>query len=178
MKTLPSAVSGSNAIRRILFSIFSDYRCFSTMQPVLRLSAQYYLLPQVVLDAVQCTSTSVLSLYSPGTSITINLVPTYPSSLLITCPYHVNLLSCTFVFHLIILFFILSSWTTPYIHLNIPICLTSKFVCPCLDPRIYTYWSYCCLVYFPLDSCWFFAHRVLLICTLFHFVSILVVLWL
>ena len=148
------------------------------MQPVLRLSAQYYLLPHVVLDAVQCTSTSAstLSLYSPGTSITITLLPTYPSSLLITCPYHVNLLSCTFVFHLIILFFILSSFMSskhpsqhPHSH-HIEVLLSMS------RPRIYTNWSYCCLVYFPLDSCWFFAHRELLICTLFHFVSILVVL--
>ena len=31
----------------------------------------------------------------PGTSITIALLPTYSSSLLITCPYNFNLLSCT-----------------------------------------------------------------------------------
>ena len=33
----------------------------------------------------------------PGTSITITLFPTYSSSLLNTCPYHFNLLSCTFL---------------------------------------------------------------------------------
>ena len=32
----------------------------------------------------------------PGTSILITLLPTYSSSLLETCPYHFNLLSCTF----------------------------------------------------------------------------------
>ena len=32
----------------------------------------------------------------PGTSIPIPLLPTYSSSLLNTCPYHFNLLSCTF----------------------------------------------------------------------------------
>ena len=33
----------------------------------------------------------------PGTSIAITLFPTYSSSLLNTCPYHFNLLSCTFL---------------------------------------------------------------------------------
>ena len=33
----------------------------------------------------------------PGTSIPITLLPTYSSSLLNTCPYHFNLLSCTFL---------------------------------------------------------------------------------
>ena len=33
----------------------------------------------------------------PGTSIAITLLPTYSSSLLNTCPYHFNLLSCTFI---------------------------------------------------------------------------------
>ena len=33
----------------------------------------------------------------PGTSIAITLLPTYSSSLLSTCPYHFNLLSCTFL---------------------------------------------------------------------------------
>ena len=33
----------------------------------------------------------------PGTSIAITLLPMYSSSLLSTCPYHFNLLSCTFL---------------------------------------------------------------------------------
>ena len=33
----------------------------------------------------------------PGTSTPITLFPTYSSSLLETCPYHFNLLSCTFL---------------------------------------------------------------------------------
>ena len=34
---------------------------------------------------------------SPGTSLTITLLPTYSSSLFITCTLHFNLLSCTFL---------------------------------------------------------------------------------
>ena len=52
----------------------------------------------------------------PGTSIPVALLPTYSSSLLNTCPYHFNLLSCTFldisptfVVPLILSFLILSS---------------------------------------------------------------------
>ena len=63
----------------------------------------------------------------PCTSIAITLLPTYSSSLLSTCPYHFNLLSCTFldisptfVVPLILSFLILSSLVTPLIHLNIP----------------------------------------------------------
>ena len=63
----------------------------------------------------------------PGTSIPITLFPTYSSSLLETCPYHFNLLSCTFldisptfVVPLILSFLILFILVTPLIHLNIP----------------------------------------------------------
>ena len=70
----------------------------------------------------------------PGTSIAITLLPTYSSSLLNTCPYHFNLLSCTFldisptfVVPLILSFLILSSLVTPLIHLNILISATSNF---------------------------------------------------
>ena len=67
----------------------------------------------------------------PGTSIPVTLLPTYSSSLLNTCPYHYNLLSCTFldisptfVVSLILSFVILSSLVTPLIHLNILISAT------------------------------------------------------
>ena len=57
----------------------------------------------------------------PGTSIAITLLPTYSSSLLSTCPYHFNLLSCTFldisptfVVPLILSFLILSSLVKLY----------------------------------------------------------------
>ena len=70
----------------------------------------------------------------PGTSIAITLLPTYSSSLLSTCPYHFNLLSCTFLYispifvvTLILSFLILSSLVTPLIHLNILISATSNF---------------------------------------------------
>ena len=70
----------------------------------------------------------------PGTSITITLLTTYSSSLLNTCPYHFNLLYCTFlemsatfVVPLILSFLILSSLVTPFIHLNILISATSNF---------------------------------------------------
>ena len=70
----------------------------------------------------------------PGTSIPITLLPTYSSSLLNTCPYHFNLLSCTFldisptlVVPLILSFLILSSLVTPLIHLTILISATSNF---------------------------------------------------
>ena len=70
----------------------------------------------------------------PGTSIPITLLPTYSSSLLNTCPYHFNLLSCTFldisptfVVPLILSFLILSSLVTPLIHHNIIISATSIF---------------------------------------------------
>ena len=69
----------------------------------------------------------------PGTSIAITLLPTYSSSLLNICPYHFNLLSCTFfdisptfVVPLILSFLILSSLVTPLIHLNL-ISATSNF---------------------------------------------------
>ena len=68
----------------------------------------------------------------PG--IPITLVPTHSSSLLNTCPYHFNLLSCTFldisptfVVPLILSFLILSSLVTSLIHLNILISATSNF---------------------------------------------------
>ena len=70
----------------------------------------------------------------PGTYIPITLLPTYSSSLLKTCPYHVILLSCTFLdisptfgVPLILSFLILSSLVTPLIHLNILISPTSNF---------------------------------------------------
>ena len=70
----------------------------------------------------------------PGTSIPITLLPTYSFSLLNTCPYHFNLLSCTFlaiyptfVAHLILSFLILSSLVTPLIHFNSLISATSNF---------------------------------------------------
>ena len=66
----------------------------------------------------------------PGNSITITLLPTYSSSLLNTCPYHFNLVSCTsldisptFVVPPILSFLILSSLVTPLIHLK-----TSSFL--------------------------------------------------
>ena len=69
----------------------------------------------------------------PSTSIVITLLPTYSSSLLYTCPYHFNLLSCTFldisptfVVPLILSCLILSSLVTPLIHLNILISATSN----------------------------------------------------
>ena len=69
-----------------------------------------------------------------GTSIAITLLPTYSSSLLSECPYHFNLLSCTFldisptiVVPLILSFIILSSLVTPLFHLNILISATSNF---------------------------------------------------
>ena len=70
----------------------------------------------------------------PGTSIAIILLPTYSSSLLSTCQYHFNLLSCTFldisptpVVPLILSCLNLSSLVTPHIHLNILISPTSNF---------------------------------------------------
>ena len=70
----------------------------------------------------------------PGTSIVTTILPTYSSSLLNTCPYHFNLLSCTFldisptfVVPLILSFLILSILVTPLIHLNILISATSNF---------------------------------------------------
>ena len=68
----------------------------------------------------------------PGTSITITLLPTYSSSHLNTCPYHFNLLSCTF---LDISLLILPSLVTPLIHLNILISAT---------PNLVTAYSNCC----------------------------------
>ena len=74
----------------------------------------------------------------PGTSIAITLLPTYSSSLLKTCPYHFNLLSCTFfditptfVAPLMLSFLILSSLVTPLIHLNILISATSNLIFCC-----------------------------------------------
>ena len=70
----------------------------------------------------------------PGTSIAMTLLPTYSYSLLNTCQYHINLLSCTFlaisptfVVPLILSFLILSSLVTPLVHLNILISATSNF---------------------------------------------------
>ena len=71
----------------------------------------------------------------PGTSIPITLFPKYSSSLPETCPYHFNLLSCTFldishtfVVPLILSFLILSILVTPLIHLNIIISATSNLM--------------------------------------------------
>ena len=70
----------------------------------------------------------------PCTSIAITLLPTHSSSLISTCPYHFNLLSCTFldisptfVVPIILSFLILSSLVTPLIHLIILISATSNF---------------------------------------------------
>ena len=67
----------------------------------------------------------------PGTSIPNTLFPAYSSSLLETCPYHFNLLSCTFldisptfVVPLILSFLILSILVTLF-HANIVLYLTS-----------------------------------------------------
>ena len=100
----------------------------------------------------------------PGTPIPITLLPTYSSSLLNTCAYHVYLLSCTFldipttfVVPLILSILILSSLVTPLIHLNIRVSATSNaFYCDIFTvPRlntIYHCWYYNCIVYFPLHS--------------------------
>ena len=70
----------------------------------------------------------------PGTSIAITLLHMYSSALLSTCPYHFNLLSCTFLdisptsaVPLILSFLILSSFVNPLIHINILISATSNF---------------------------------------------------
>ena len=70
----------------------------------------------------------------PGTSIPITLFPTFSSSPPKACPYHFNLLSCTFldisptfVVPLILSFLILSILVTPLIHLNILNSSTSNF---------------------------------------------------
>ena len=101
----------------------------------------------------------------PGTSIAITLLPTYPSSLLNTCPYHFNLLSCTFldisltfVVPLILSFPILSSLVTLRIHLNILIFATPNFFsCAFFTPQVSAPYIIAGLTtllytYFPLDS--------------------------
>ena len=72
----------------------------------------------------------------PSTPIPITILPTYSSSLLNTCPYYFNLVSCTFldiyptfVIPLILSFLIPSSLVTPLIHLNILISAKSNFFC-------------------------------------------------
>ena len=67
----------------------------------------------------------------PWTSISLVLLPTWSSSLLSRCPYHLSLPSCTYfdisttlVDPLIYSFLILSSLVTPDIHLNILISAT------------------------------------------------------
>ncbi len=93
----------------------------------------------------------------------ITLLPTYYSSLLNTCPYHFNLLSCIFldISPTFAVPLILSSLVTPLIHLNILISATSNyFSCFLHCPRLGTVhhcWSYNCLVYFLLDSKLFFG---------------------
>ena len=85
-------------------------------------------------------------------------------SLRITCPYHFNLLSCTFfvipptfVVHLILSFLFLSSLVTPHIHRSILISATSNlFSCAFVNAHVsvqYTNqcWSYHCSVHLPLD---------------------------
>ena len=75
-----------------------------------------------------------LSFFSPAPpSPSLSCLRTYSSSLPSPCPYHFNLLSCTFldisptfVVPLILSFLILSSMVTPRIHLNILISATSK----------------------------------------------------
>ena len=93
-----------------------------------------------------------------GTSININLLPTYSSSHLNTCPYHFNLLSCSFLdisptcaMPVFISFLILSNLMTPLIHHNILIqlLLLCFLHCPSLG-TVHHCWSYNRLVYFPL----------------------------
>ena len=105
----------------------------SSFSPVLRFLPCQFSLLQVVPDVIHLRFGLPLLLF-PGTSIAINLLPTYSSSLLSTCPYHFNLLSCTFmdisptfVVPLILSFLILSSLLTPLIHRNILISATSNF---------------------------------------------------
>ena len=105
--------------------------------PVLRFLQWQFSLRQVGIDVIHHLRFSFPILPFPGTSITITLLLTYSSSLLNTCPYHLNLLSCTFtdisptlVVHLILSFLILSSLVTPLIHLNTLISATSNiFFC-------------------------------------------------
>ena len=92
-----------------------------------------------------------------GISIPNTLFPTYSSSLLETCPYHFNLLSCTFldisptfVVPLILSFLILSILVTPLIHLNILISATSNFFsCAFFTAHVSAPYI---IVYFPFDS--------------------------
>ena len=87
----------------------------------------------------------------------------YSSSLLNTCPYHINLLlSCTFLDNSptfavpqIISLLILSSLVTPHIYLNILISATSTFFSSAFfngTDTVHHCWSYNRLVYFSLDS--------------------------
>ena len=81
----------------------------------------------------------------PCTFITIALLPTQCSSLLITCPYHFDLLSWTFfvipytfVVPLILSFLILSSFVTPHSHRSILISATSDlFSCAFFNAHVY-----------------------------------------
>ena len=107
---------------------------FPLLWPVLRVLPWQFFLRQVVLDAFRPLPIWSSSPSFTRTSIPITILPTYSSSLLNTCPYHFNLLCCTFldisptfVVPLIISFIILSSLVTPLIHLNILISATSNF---------------------------------------------------
>ena len=96
----------------------------------------------------------------PGTSIATTLLPTYSSSLLNTCPYHFNLLSCTFLdisptfgVPLILSFLVLSSLVTPLIHHNILMSDTSNvFSCAYFTAHVSARYIIAGLVYFTLDS--------------------------
>ena len=101
--------------------------------PVLRVLPGQFSLRHVVPDAIHppplCSSC-----HSFPRHLHPHLLPMYSSSLLSTCPYHFNVLSCTFldisstfVVPLILSFLILSSLVTPLIHLNILISATSNF---------------------------------------------------
>ena len=71
---------------------------FNWVLPFLTLQ---YSLRQFVPDVIEPPPFLSSSLIFTGTSITITLLPTYSSSLLNTCPYHFNQLSCTLldIFH-------------------------------------------------------------------------------
>ena len=112
-----------------------------------------------------------LPLLLPFTSILITLFPTYSSSLLMTCQFRLNLLSCnfldvfpTFDAPLITSFLILSIFVTPRIDLNIFISAMSNVSCTLFASHVSALYIIACLITglytFPLTlGLVFLSHR-------------------
>ena len=103
------------------FPIYMSGRCFFPHSPILPLLARQSFLCLFPFTLSIHLYFGLPFLLLPSTSILINLFPTYSSSLLVTRPYHLNLLSGTFLDNSptsVLSFLIQPIFVTPHIHIN------------------------------------------------------------